>query len=92
MAQDLGWDVKAKLFVDSSAARAIASRTGLGRMRHVEVRYLWVQEAVEKGRFTISKIRGRENTADVLTQTQGQAIMKSLLSPIGVVFKSPVVY
>ena len=33
---DLGWDCKIRLLVDSYAAKSIASRTGLGKLRHLE--------------------------------------------------------
>ena len=46
--RDLGWDVKLRLHVDSSAAKAIASRQGLGKLRHLEVRHLWLQDAVQR--------------------------------------------
>ncbi len=44
--RDIGYEMKVEVRVDSSAAKAIASRLGLGRTRHLEVRFLWVQEAV----------------------------------------------
>ena len=31
--RDLGWDASFRLWVDSSAAKAIASRAGLGKLR-----------------------------------------------------------
>ena len=36
---DLGWDCKIRLLVDSSAAKSIASRTGLGKLRHLEIKF-----------------------------------------------------
>ena len=38
--QDLGWKVRIRLWVDSSASKSISSRTGLGRVRHLEVKCL----------------------------------------------------
>ena len=40
---DLGWKAPLKLNIDAEAARAIASRHGVGRIRHLEVRFLWLQ-------------------------------------------------
>ncbi len=42
----LGWEVEVQVNTNSSAARSISSRRGAGRVRHVEVRELWVQERV----------------------------------------------
>ena len=39
---DLGIEVKVQANTDSSAAKSIASRRGAGRVRHIEVRELWV--------------------------------------------------
>ena len=41
---DLGWDCKIRLLVDGSAAKSFASRTGLGKLRHLEIKFLWLQD------------------------------------------------
>ena len=38
---DLGFEMSLEILGDSSAARAFASRRGLGRQRHVQTRYLF---------------------------------------------------
>ena len=53
---------------DSAAAKAFVSTRGLGRMRHLEVKDLWMQELVRDGRLRVAKIRGDRNPADVLTK------------------------
>ena len=40
---DLGCTMRIRLWVDSSAAKSISSRIGLGRVRHLEVKFLWLQ-------------------------------------------------
>ena len=42
LARDLGWKLSLRMHVDSSAAKAIASRQGIGTIRHLEVRHLWL--------------------------------------------------
>jgi hypothetical protein len=51
---------------DSSSAKSFASRRGLGKMRHIEVKDLWLQEAVCCGRLKPQKIDGVMNPADLL--------------------------
>ena len=46
MQRDMGIDTSIHVFTDAEAARGIATRRGLGRTRHIEVHYLWVQERV----------------------------------------------
>ncbi len=65
---DLGWPARPKVWVDSSAAKSMASRVGLGRVRHMEVKLLRLQEAVRKKRLEVGKVRGDLNPADWLTK------------------------
>ena len=37
-------------------------------MRHIEVRWLWVQSEVQKGRTRVRKVAGERNPADVTTK------------------------
>ena len=41
---------------------------GLGRVRHIEVNQLWVQDKVASGELVIHKVGTDENIADVLTK------------------------
>ena len=45
--------VELKAFTDSSSARAIAARQGVGKIKHLATRMLWLQQA-QKGRKTFS--------------------------------------
>ena len=66
--QDLRVDLSIVVQTDASAAKGIASRRGLGKVRHIEVNQLWVQEKVANGEIVIRKIGTRENLADALTK------------------------
>ena len=78
LAADLGWHLKLRLWVDSAAATSIASRKGVGKVRHLEVRHLWLQEAVRRGSI------GKVNPADALTKPQSGAELARLASLVGV--------
>ena len=65
---DLGWKMRVRLWVDSSAVKSIASRIGLGRVRHLEVKFLWLQAVVRDKRLEVKKVLGTQNPADVLTK------------------------
>ena len=56
------------IFVDSSAAKGLASKRGVGKVRHMEVKWLWLQEEVRRGRVKVSKVLGTQNPADILTK------------------------
>jgi hypothetical protein len=55
LASDLGCEWNARVLIDSSAAKSMASRIGLGRVRNLEVRYMLVQ-GVQKGRLLLKKL------------------------------------
>ena len=83
LAEDLGWKLKLRIFVDASAAKSIAARIGLGRVRHMEVKYLWAQEAQKMGRFVVRKMPGDQNSADVLTKPMSITDMSDKLREVG---------
>ena len=56
------------LGTDSSAAKSFASRRGVGRIRRMEVRYLWLQGEVLRQKVRIFKVKGEDNPADLLTK------------------------
>ncbi len=66
--QDLGVEVKIRLWTDSSAAVGITSRQGLGRLRHVDTKTLWLQQAARTGRVQVRKVAGVANPADLFTK------------------------
>ena len=68
MFRDLGYNFELDILTDASAAKGIASRRGLGKTRHIDVHYLWVQERVHRGDLTVSKCWGGENPADLMTK------------------------
>ena len=86
LAKDLGFDFKLRIWVDSNTAKAITSRLGLGKVRHMEVRYLWAQEALRKKRFEVRKIKGDENPADVLTKALSARDMIGKMKTVGAHF------
>ena len=56
------------LNTDASAAIGISARIGIGKVRHIEVNQLWLQEKVAAGRFKVIKVPTDGNLADALTK------------------------
>ena len=75
------WDLRLALRVhsDSSSAKAFAKRLGLGRQRHVQTRFLWLQERVRRRHLSVLHIEGKKNPADLFTKalTRNEIIMHS---------------
>ena len=69
---------------NSAAAKAFAPNRGLGRMRHIDVKNLWIQGLVKLGRIVLQKVRGDQNAADVLTKFLDRATCVNSLARAGV--------
>ena len=65
---DFGIVLPLRVWTDSTAAVGICSRQGLGGQRHIATHSLWVQQAIRSGRFTLHKVAGEVNPADVFTK------------------------
>jgi hypothetical protein len=87
LAEDLGWKVQVRVWTDSSAAKAVANRRGLGKLRHVELKWLWMQDMVKEGRIQLKTVRGNENVADHLTKPKSRAEIETLLERVGGEFR-----
>jgi hypothetical protein len=75
-------DVRITLFTDATAAAAIVKRKGLGRLRHLDVRDLWIQEKVASKSIKVERVRGDENPADPLTKFVGGRQAFGVLSQV----------
>ena len=53
---------------DSSAAMGTASRRGLGKLKHIDIKELWIQEKVNSEELKTTKVLGTVNLADALTK------------------------
>ena len=71
------------LGTDSSAAKSFVGRRGLGKMRHLEIRDLWLQKEVGEGKVVVSKVLGTENPADLMTKILGKKEIVERLEGMG---------
>ena len=83
LAKDWDLELKLELKADSSAGLGAAQRQGLGRLRHVQTRYLWVQERVRQGDVGVSKVRGDRNPSDMLTKPMDRGKREYFMNMIG---------
>ena len=71
LARELGFQMSSRILrmaTDSSAAKSFVARRGLGKMRHLEVKDLWLQQEVLEGKISVKKVWGTENMADLMTK------------------------
>ena len=80
----LGLPLRLVLETDSAAARGVLNRVGVGRIRHLEVKTLWVQSLVDAKRLVVRAISGKVNPADIATKILGRERMQYLLGVLNV--------
>ena len=66
------------LYLDSSAARGILSRKGVGRLRHLSCRVLWLQDLVAEKKLMVKAVLGAINPADIATKRLSAPRVESL--------------
>jgi hypothetical protein len=87
VAADLGIELHIKLFTDSVAAKGIVTRKGLGKLRHIEVGYLWLQDVAAEKRVQIYKVCGEDNPADLGTKHLSGEVISKHLTTLGYHFE-----
>ena len=80
---DLGCIVNLEIHADSSAAIGICKRSGIGRVRHLSVGQLWVQERIRSGEVKLFKVAGEFNPADAFTKPLARDVLDRHLHIMG---------
>ena len=75
LAAEWGEEFRAQAFVGSSAALGVVKRKGNGKLRHVRVGMLWIQQKSEDGDITYTKVLGEKNPADLFTKHLSKAVI-----------------
>ena len=89
MARELGFVGLSNVLrsgTDSSAAKSFVCRRGLGKMRHLEIRDLWLQKEVSDGKLMVVKIPGEKNPADIATKNLSKDLLEKHLKRLMVYF------
>ena len=81
--KDFGVAVGIHLHTDSSAAKGIGSRRGVGKVRHLDVNTLWLQQKVSSRSIKLFKVDTKANPADLGTKHLEQASIVKFLSELG---------
>ena len=54
-----------ELQLDANAAIGIIGRQGLGKLRHLDLSYLWLQSAVQRNHVNLKKVQSENNMTDL---------------------------
>ena len=86
MLEDWGLKVGLRIRSDSSAARGTTQRQGLGQARHIQTRYLWVQERVATQALILERVGTEKNYSDICTKPMPEVAMLNHLKSMGLRF------
>ena len=87
LCRDMGMKMEGEVYTDSSAALGITQRLGNGKVRHLRVQALWVQEVRCTRRLGYKKVLGSRNPADILTKHVPKDLLDAHLVTLGVEFQ-----
>ena len=65
-----------QMFGDSTASRGVLLREGAGRIKHLDIKQLWIQEKVADGTLAVEQIPRKLNIADALTHHWGGDVLE----------------
>ena len=87
LAADFGIELMTRLHVDASAALGILERRGVGRVRHLDVGSLWLQEQHLRKVIEFTKVSGTANPADLMTKHLSKDLVDGYMVHLGFVFR-----
>ena len=68
---------------DSTTAKALADRVGVGAIKHMQIRFLWIQQQVQQRHLRIEHVPSKLNPADFLTKAIAPSDFDKHLRRIG---------
>eukprot|EP00972_Heterocapsa_arctica_P074978 11066189-Heterocapsa_arctica.AAC.1 len=75
-------------YVDSSSTQALSLKRGVGRMKHLDTRLLWLQDLVREKKLIVEKIPTLVNPADLLTKHMACQRYQALMQLMGMVVEA----
>ena len=80
---EAGMEPKLEVLTDRSANFGMHNRIGSGRVRHLDVKWLWTQEAVQSGRFSLKRVSTDRNVSDLTTKYHHHEDRLAVLMSLG---------
>jgi hypothetical protein len=83
------WNLNYRLAanVDATAAIGSVSRRGLGKAKHIDTIFLWVQEKVDQLRIVLNKQDTKDMLADMLTKFLTKPEIDKFISGMGFAYR-----
>ena len=81
--KDLGYEKRPVLAIDAKATEHILHRQGLGKLKHIDVAYLWIQDEVRSRRLQVRRVKSEDNIADLGTKPLSRAVIAEHCATMG---------
>ena len=82
---DLGFAVKPVLIIVAKSTEHILHRHGFGKMKHIDVADLWLQDVVKSNRLRVRRVKNEDNLADIGTKAISSKITRKHAKSMGYV-------
>ena len=69
---ELGDSMSIEILGDSSACLGVLHREGVGRVKHLQLKQLWLQSHIKDGNVRYTKVPREANPSDTLTKNWGK--------------------
>ena len=73
--EDLGYEMKPALAIDAKATKHVFHRQGIGKLKHIDVAYLWMQDEIRSKRLRVRRVKCEENGADLGSKPLSEAVI-----------------
>ena len=74
--KDLGYEMNPVLAIYADKViEHILNRQGIGRLKHIDVAYLWMQDEVRSKGLRVRRVKCEENGADLGTEPLSKAVI-----------------
>ena len=78
----MNFSIKHIALIDNAAACSLANKRGVGKIRHLEGKLLWIQEKTESGELQVERVESL-NVSDLGTKPLTAARLKTLSFLLG---------
>ena len=83
--RDLRYEMKPVLAIDAKATEHILHRRGIGKLKHIGVAYLWVQDESRSKRLRVRRVKNEENVAGLGTRPLSRTVISKHYLTLGYV-------
>ena len=78
-----GEEPEVEIYCDSSSARQLAKKKGVGNIRHLDLKLLFAQRMLEEKLFVLKPIAGVSNPSDLLTKAVDRQTLEKYFEVLG---------